>query len=250
MSRLEDQVIIITGAAGGIGQAYATRVAQEGAKVVACDIQDCEETAGLVRQAGAEVLPLHVDVTNEEQTKEMALRTVERFGRIDCLVNNAARFAGLEALPLDQIDMNLWDDVFEVNVKGVFLCCRAVVPYMRDQGGGKIINIASGTIFHGLVGVPHYVASKAAVMGLSRSLAKELGQYNINVNTLSPGATDSGAAIVRDKRSPKAPDRAGRALARTETPEDLCGTLVFLASSDSDFMTGQMIVVNGGDSLH
>lgn len=248
--QLKDKVVIVTGAATHIGQAYAVRLAQEGAKVVACDILDCGTTAEMVMEAGGEVLPIITDVTKEEDTLEMARLTVEKFGRIDCIVNNAGIFDGLTAKPILDIDMAEWDKVYEVNVKGMFLCCRAVFPYMKEQGGGKIINIGSGIWLQGMPGVPHYVSSKAAVMGLTRTLAKELGQFNINVNTLAPGGTDSGAKIARDDSSPAAPGRAGRSIARTETSEDLTGTMVFLASSDSDFITGQMITINGGDALY
>ena len=248
--QLKDKVVIVTGAATHIGQAYAVRLAQEGAKVVACDILDCGTTAEMVIEAGGEVLPIITDVSNEEDTLEMARQTVERFGRIDCIVNNAGIFDGLIAKPILDVDMAEWDKVYEVNVKGMFLCCRAVFPYMKEQGGGKIINIGSGIWLQGMPGVPHYVSSKAAVMGLTRTLAKELGQFNINVNTLAPGGTDSGAKIGRDDTSPAAPSRAGRSIPRTETPDDLTGTMVFLASADSDFITGQMITINGGDALY
>ena len=248
--QLKDKVVIVTGAAHHIGQAYAVRLAQEGAKVVACDIRDCGTTAEMVISAGGEVLPLHTDVTKEEDTLEMARQTVERFGRIDCIVNNAGIFDGLTARPILDVDMEEWDRVYQVNVKGMFLCCRAVFPYMRDQGGGKIINIGSGIWLWGGSGTPHYVSSKAAVTGLTRALARELGQYNIKVNTLSPGGTDSGAVIARDDNVPKVAARGGRPLDRKEVPDDLTGTMVFLASEDSDFITGQMIAVNGGDSMY
>jgi NAD(P)-dependent dehydrogenase (short-subunit alcohol dehydrogenase family) len=248
--QLKDKVVIVTGAATHIGQAYAVRLAKEGAKVVACDILDCGTTAEMVIEAGGEVLPLITDVTKEEDTIEMARQTVERFGRIDCIVNNAGIFDGLTARPMMDVDMAEWDKVYEVNVKGMFLCCRAVFPYMKEQGGGKIINIGSGIWLQGMPGVPHYVSSKAAVMGLTRTLAKELGQFNINVNTLAPGGTDSGAKIGRGDDAPIAPSRAGRSIPRIETPEDLTGTMVFLASEDSNFITGQMITINGGDALY
>lgn len=245
--RLDGKVVIVTGAARHIGRAFAVRAGQEGANVVVADKDDCAETAELVQAEGAQALSLRIDVTDESQTQAMARQTVERFGRIDVLVNNAAIYDGLVAAPLLEVDMDLWDKVFEVNVKGVFLCARAVFPYMRAQGGGKIINMGSGIWLHGVAGIPHYSASKAAVTGLTRTLARELGQYNINVNTLAPGLTDSGA--VADQARVPINQKPGRALERPEVPEDLTGTMVYLASSDSDFVTGQMIAVNGGDNL-
>ncbi len=232
MQGIKDKVIIVTGAGRNIGQVYSRRLAEEGAKVVVCDVIDCEETAGIVRAQGAEVLALHVDVTDEAQTQEMARRTVEQFGRIGGFMD---------------VDMDRWDRVYSVNVRGTFLCMRAVFPYMREGGGGKIVNIGSGTFLHSSRGRaatnPHYVSSKAAVMGLTRAIAKELGQYNIKVNTLSPGGTDT--TLSRETVQPYEDD-TDRALNRPETPDDLTGTMVFLLSPESDFITGQMIVVNGG----
>ncbi len=247
-------MVVVTGAARNIGQVYARRLADEGAKVVACDVLDCSETAEIVSAAGAEVLSLHVDVSDESSTNEMARRTVETFGRIDGLVNNAALFQDLRADAvggLMDVDMARWDRVFSVNVRGPFLCIRAVFPYMKAQGGGKIVNIGSGTFLHSSRGRgatnPHYVSSKAAVMGLTRAVAKELGQYNIKVNTLSPGGTDT--TLNAETVQPYDRDTE-RALNRPETPDDLTGALVFLLSPDSDFMTGQMMVVNGGMEMY
>ena len=247
--RLKDKVAIVTGTAGYIGRAFATRLGQEGAKVVVCDVRDSSETAEAVRATGAEVLPLQVDVTSEESTKEMARKTAERFGRIDCLLNNAGiiRGPGMDARPITEVDLEAFDRTLAVNVKGVFLCIRSVFPYMRDQGGGKIINIGSGIWLHtsrDRLSTPHYAASKGAVTGLTRSLAKELGQYSIRINTLAPGSTppegrDEALAGPRFEESE-------RALGRMGLPEDLTGAMVFLFSEDSDFVTAQMILVNGG----
>ena len=248
MGRLEGKVAIVTGAAGGIGHAFCRRLAQEGAKVVATDIKDIADVIADVEAQGSEGLALTTDVTSEESTIEMARQTVERFGKVDILVNNAALFSGIHGGPFTEIDMDEWDRVFKVNVKGPFLCTRAVFPYMKEQHSGKIINIASGIFLTVMVGTPHYVSSKAAVFGLTRVLAKELGQHGINVNSIAPGNTDSGAVIHRENM-PWQPVTPGRAFDRTQLPEDLTGTLVYLASEDSDFVTGNLHLVNGGGAL-
>lgn len=250
--RLQDKVAIVTGAAGYLGKAYATRLGQEGAKVVVVDKADGAEVEQRVRATGADVLALRVDVTDEESTQEMARKTVERFGRIDCLLNNAALFRGpgMEARPILEVDMDVFRRTLDVNITGLFLCIRAVFPYMRDQGGGKIINISSGTWLHtsrGLTGTPHYVASKAGVMGLTRAVAKELGAYQINVNTLAPGGM---GLPEQDGRETERARNNARAFQRSPVPEDLTGTMVFLFSDDSDWITGQMIVVNGGMEVY
>ncbi len=249
MGRLDGRVVLLTGAAKHIGQAYARRLGEEGATLAICDIADCHETAEIVRQVGAEVLPMQIDVSDEAQTQHMARQVIERYGRIDGLVNNAALFDGLHITKMEDVDMDEWDRTYAVNVKGTFLCCRAVVPSMKQAGGGKIVNIGSGIFLGGLPGWPHYVSSKAAVMGLSRALAKELSAYNITVNTLAPGGTESGAQFQRAEDAPVSPQRH-RPLDRPAVPEDLTGTLVYLLSSDSDFMTGQMVVINGGIAFY
>lgn len=250
MQGIKDKVVIVTGAARNIGQVYARRLGEEGAKVVACDVLDCSETVEIIKGSGGEAISLLVDVADEPAANEMARKTVEAFGRIDGLVNNAALFQDLRndgVGGLMDVDMDRWDRVFSVNVRGTFLCMRAVFPYMKAQGGGKIVNIGSGTFLHTSRGRsstnPHYVSSKAAVMGLTRSVAKELGQFNIKVNTLSPGGTDTTLTAETVRPYDRDTDRA---LNRPETPDDLTGAMVFLLSPESDYMTGQMLVVNGG----
>lgn len=246
--RLQDKVCIVTGAGRNLGQDYAIRLGREGAKVVVCDVLDCAETAELVQAAGADVLALQVDVTSEEQTQELARRTVQEFGRIDCLLNNAGMMRNLGATSLEELDLDTWDRVFAVNVKGSLLCIRAVFPYMREQQSGKIINVSSGTWLHTSRTADssnsHYVASKAAVMALTRSVARELGQYNIKVNTLAPGATE---VALGDEKPSSDPERA---LLRRGRSDDLTGAVVFLLSEDSDFVTGQMLLVNGGMEVY
>lgn len=253
--RLQDKVTIVTGAAGYLGKAYAVRMGQEGAKVVVADRADCGEITELVQATGAEVLSVQVDVTYEESTKLMAKKTVDRFGRIDCLLNNAGLFRGpgMDARPIGEVDLDAFRRAMDINVFGSFLCIRAVVPYMKEQGGGKIINISSGTWLHtsrGSTSTPHYVASKAAVLGLTRALTKELGSYNIRINTLAPGGMGSATAAGQPTQPQTAQRDSGRALQRPPVPEDLTGTAVFLFSEDSDWVTGQMLVVNGGMEVY
>src|SRR5579875_2860680 len=220
--QLEGRVVIITGAGQGIGRAYALRAAREGARVVVAEIQADrgEQTAAEIRAAGGEAIAVATDVADEASTEAMARVAWERWGRIDGLVNNAARFYGVERRPFDQLTVAEWDRVMAVNVRGVWLCCKAVVPYMRRQGGGKIINIASDTVFSGVPNFLHYVASKGAVVALTRALARELGDSQICVNAVAPGFTLSEAGLAAGEE-PARRAIAGRALARAETPEDL-----------------------------
>ncbi len=254
MGRLDDRVIIVTGGAQGIGLAYCKGLAAEGAKVVVADIDRArsEAAVGLLGESGGDALAVVGDVSNPDDTGEMARATMERFGRIDGLINNAAMFQrpAMSRVPFDEIPVEEWDRLMAINLRGIFLCCRAVVPQMKAQASGKIINISSGTVYAGTTNLLHYVTSKAGVIGLTRGLARELGDYNINVNAIAPGLTismeDSG-----DVRSGLNQKRIQtRALKRSETPEDLVGTAVFLCSSDSDFMTGQTMLVDGGAEMH
>ena len=247
--RLEGKVIIVTGAARHLGQAYAVRLAKEGAKLTVADVLDCSETARLCEAEGAEVLPLNVDVTSEEETMALARRTVERFGRIDGLLNNAGLMRNITGPSLMDVDPDWWDKVFSVNARGTFLCVRAVFPYMRDQGGGKILNVGSTTMLRTSNNVrdsnPHYVASKGAVMAFTRAICRELGEHNINVNTLAPGGTEQDPSLDGDE----ATEEASRAFGRRGVPSDLTGTVAFLFSDDADFITGQLIAVNGGKEV-
>ena len=247
--RLEGKVIIVTGAARHLGQAYAVRLAQEGAKLTVTDVLDCSETARLCEAEGAEVLPLNVDVSSEEETMAMARQTVERFGRVDGLLNNAGLMRNITGPSLMDVDPDWWDKVFSVNARGTFLCVRAVFPYMRDQGGGKIVNVGSTTMLRTSNNVrdsnPHYVASKGAVMAFTRAICRELGEHNINVNTLAPGGTDQDPSLTGDEATAE----ASRAFGRRGVPSDLAGTVAFLFSDDADFITGQLIAVNGGKEV-
>ena len=250
--RLKDKVAIVTGASRGLGRVYALRLAKEGAKVIVADILDGSQTVDAIAAQGGEALYVHTDVTSEESTQEMARKVVGRFGRIDILVNNAALFADLVKKPFWEIPVSEWDKVMAVNLKGPCLCAKAVYPQMKKQGKGKIINVSSGTFYKGLPHFLHYVVSKGGNVALSRSMAREVGDAGINVNTIAPGYTETDIL----KENPQDPPELRKALVgsrcikRPETPDDLTGTIVFLSSDDSDFITGQTIIVDGGSALN
>jgi NAD(P)-dependent dehydrogenase (short-subunit alcohol dehydrogenase family) len=246
--RLAGKVAIVTGGARHIGAAYCRKLAEEGAAVVVADILDGEVTAEEIRVKGGKALALKVDVSKEEDTHRMAAETVKAFGRIDILVNNAAIFIAIQRHPFYEISAEEWDKVSAVNIKGPFLCTKAVFPQMKEQKSGKIINISSSTAYWGTPNFLHYVASKAALIGMTRSLAREVGEYGICVNAIAPGLVEH-----EGQTAPKALTELqlkARSIKRLQTPEDLMGTLVFLCSSDSEFMTGQAIVVDGGSVFH
>lgn len=243
--KLQDRAIIVTGAAQGIGRVYARRLVAEGARVAVADI-DHTGARRTATELGPNALAVHVDVADRNSVQAMIDATVSAFGQVDVLVNNAALFGPLEYQSIEDITTELWDRVMAVNVRGVFLCAQAVIPIMKRQGRGKIINIASGTLLSGVPNFVHYVTSKGAVFAFSRALAREVGPFGITVNTLAPGLTMSEAVALHHAPEAIERTRMARALPRDETPEDLEGALSFLASSDSDFMTGQMVVVNGG----
>ena len=252
--RLQGRVAIVTGAGHGIGRAYARRLAEEGASVVIAEIDAAaaERVAADLARAGHAALGLATDVSDAAAVGEMARRTVERFGRIDVLVNNAAIFATvpMSRAPFDEIDPEEWDRMMAVNLRGTWLACRAVVPQMRRQRYGKIVNISSGTALKGAAGRIHYVASKAGILGFTRTLAMEVGKDNICVNCVAPGSTlaeeNPDEALLKYRQAAA----ATRALARVQTPEDLVGAVAFFACADSDFITGQTLVVDGGACMH
>jgi NAD(P)-dependent dehydrogenase (short-subunit alcohol dehydrogenase family) len=246
--RLRGQVVILTGAAGGIGRVYSRRLAREGARLALVDVDGSGLAAAAAEcvAAGAEAIGLDADVSDPESVRRVVGETVGRFGRVDALVNNAALFSTLAHRPFEEIPVAEVDRVLAVNVRGPFLLCQAVAPYMRRQGRGRIVNIASGIILSAPPGLAHYVTSKGAVFALTRALARELGPDGITVNTLAPGLTVTDAVIATQPEQTIARSRESRCLRRDEVPEDLEGTLVHLLSRDSDFVTGQMLVVNGG----
>lgn len=250
--RLKDRVAIVTGGARGIGRAYALRLAQEGAKVVIADILDGKETVEAIARQGGEAIYIRTDVTSQESTQEMARKTVENFGRIDILINNAAFFATLIKRPFYEIPPEEWDAVMAVNLKGPFLCAKAVYPQMKKQGKGKIINVSSGTFYKGSPDFLHYVVSKGGNVALTRALAREVGDAGIRVNTIAPGYIET-EYLKEYPQDPPGFTKAiisSRCIKRAETPEDLSGTIVFLSSDDSDFITGQTIIVDGGSALN
>jgi NAD(P)-dependent dehydrogenase (short-subunit alcohol dehydrogenase family) len=249
--RLSGRTAIVTGGAKGIGRHYSQALAAEGAEVMIADIADgaalAEEIAG--KYGRNATTSMRFDVSDEASVKELVARTIERFGKIDVLVNNAALFAPLQEQKFTEIDVGLWDKVMGVNVRGPFLMAKHVVPHMKERGYGKIINIGSGTAIRGIPWMLHYATSKGAVVSFTRALSRELGEHGIRVNTLSPGFTMSDTVVAENPgHVATARDRiiAARALKRDEYPEDLLGALIFLACADSDFITGQTIAVDGG----
>ena len=250
MGRLQDKVSIITGAAQGIGAEFARAFAAEGANVVLVDISSTDSIVAEIDDAGGEAIGIKADITNSESLQEMVAATEDAFGPVNILVNNAAVFASLDLKPFDQLTEDEWDLMLKVNVRGLWQTSKAVLPSMRKAGGGKIINISSGTVHKGPPGQLHYVASKSAVLGMSRSMARELGGDNIQVNTISPSLTMSEGVLANPAWEPFKKNLAEtRIIQRDMLPTDLVGTALFLASSDSDFLTGQSVNVDGGVQL-
>ena len=247
---LKDKVAIVTGGAHGIGKAYCSGFARAGARVVVADI-DGPGAEAAARGIGVQALPIRVDVSSEDATKNMASRTLERFGRIDVLINNAAVFSvvPMNRGKIETIDPEEWDRLMAVNLRGLFFCCRAVLPTMRKQKSGKIITIASGTVFAGAPGRIHYVTSKAATIGFTRTLAREVGEDKINVNCLAPGNTLSEENPTEQMIKFRESSVGSRSLKRIQMPQDVVGAMLFLASPLSDFITGQTINVDGGISF-
>ena len=251
--RLKDKVAIITGAARGIGAAFAIGFGKEGAKVVIGDIRDGQKIVDAIQKAGGQALYLKTDVTKQDQCNALAQAAVDRFGGIDILINNAGTLVTIK--PFMEVTTEEWMQIMETNTLGPFHCTKAVFPYMKEKGG-RIINVSSGTVFEGVPGLPHYLASKGAVMAFTRGMARELGDYNINVNSIAPGFTHSegGDEFDRDKRFPSVPldevQMPMRCIKRPTYPEDLVGTALYLAGDDSKLITGQLILHDGGVSLH
>ena len=254
MGLLDGKAVIVTGGGHGIGKAYCLGIAREGGAAVVADIdeQAAQGVAKAIQDSGGKALATKVDVANFASCQEMAKQSLDAYGRIDGLINNAAIFMSVPAErgSLQTITEAQWDKIMAVNVKGLWLCAKAVVPAMQQRKEGSIVNISSNMAFNGGLGMMHYVVSKAAVIGFSRVLAREIGGDNIRVNTLAPGSTMSeekptDEALVNYERT-----ASTRILKRIEQPEDLVGTALYLLSDLSKFVTGQVILVNGGAVLH
>jgi NAD(P)-dependent dehydrogenase (short-subunit alcohol dehydrogenase family) len=246
--RVEGKVAIVTGAAQGIGRAIADGLAAEGARIVVADLRGAEEAAAAYPGG----LGLTVDVADEGDVARMVEHTAEECGGIDILVNNAGLYATLPMRPFTEIPLDEWRRVMDVNVASMFLTCRAVVPLMREHGGGKIVNISSGTPFRGVPFLLHYVTSKGAIVALTRALAKELGKDGIHVNCVAPGFTMSDGVLGQPEVIEKlqAASVAARTIQRDQVPEDVVGAVVFLCTGEADFVTGQTMVIDGGQYFH
>jgi NAD(P)-dependent dehydrogenase (short-subunit alcohol dehydrogenase family) len=246
--KLDGKVAIITGAARGLGKAMSLRLAKEGAKIVAADIdfENCSATVKEIQDKGLTAIAMELDVTEERDTLRFADEVVSKLGAIDILVNNAAIYYGIGSKPFYEISIQEWDRVMAVNVRGCWQCVKAVFPQMKKQGNGKIINVATAAFFSAAGLFCHYIASKGAVVGLTRALAKELGAYGININAVAPGLTMTEASKIAMTEEAALKQAQTRSIKRLEQPEDIVGTVVFLCSDDSDFITGQTILVEGG----
>ncbi len=241
---LDGKVALVTGAAQGIGRAIAEGLAAAGARIAIADLRGADDAAA----AFPDGVGVTGDVSNEEDVKRLVGEVVDRCGGIDILVNNAGLYASLEMRPFEQIPLEEWRQVMDVNVASMFLMCREVVPVMRGRGGGKIVNISSGTPFRGVPFLLHYVTSKGAIVTLTRALAKELGKDTILVNCVAPGFTMSAGVEAHPEVVEKLRDVsvAARTLQRDQVPEDVVGAVVFLCGPGSDFVTGQTMVIDGG----
>jgi NAD(P)-dependent dehydrogenase (short-subunit alcohol dehydrogenase family) len=245
---LDGKVAVVTGAGQGIGLAIAEGLAAEGARIVVADLAGADEAAASFDDG----VGVTADVANEADVQRLADETVERCGSIDILVNNAGLYASLEMRSFEQIPLDEWRRVMDINVASMFLMCRAVVPVMRANGGGKIVNISSGTPFRGVPFLLHYVTSKGAIVAFTRALAKEVGKDNVLVNCVAPGFTMSAGVEAHPEVVEKLRDVSvsARTLQRDQTPEDVVGAVVYLSGPGSAFVTGQTIVIDGGQTFH
>lgn len=249
---LSGRVVLVTGGGKGIGRTYVHEFARAGAKVVAADIdgEAAIVAARAVADEGYEAMGLRVDISEAASVAVMVEETVRTYGRIDVLINNASLMSVLPRRSFMEIPVEEWDRVMSVNLRGMLLCCQAVAPVMRAQGRGKIVNISSSRVWEGTPLRLHYTTSKAGVVGFTRALARELGEFNINVNAVTPGATLSDTQVASSSGNYLAAQIEGRSLPRPQHPDDLVGAIMFLSTQASDFITGQTINVDGGKAMH
>ncbi len=254
MKRLEDKVAVVTGAGHGIGKFYAEKLASEGAKVVIAeiDLAATKKTVSELSAKGYQVIGVQTDVTSESSVANMVAESINHFKKIDILVNNAAIFATIpmSRAPYDEITIDEWDLMMSVNIKGTWLVSKAVIAEMKKQSYGKIINISSSTAVKGSPSRIHYVTSKAGIIGFTKTLANEVGGFNICVNCVAPGSTLSEENPNESILKMRSDAANVRALKRVQTPDDLTGAILFFASTESDFITGQTLVVDGGNCMH
>jgi 3-oxoacyl-[acyl-carrier protein] reductase len=249
---LDKKVVVITGGGKGIGKIYAQEFAGAGAYVVAADIDGpaAQEVAAAIGSEGHESLGIAVDIAEMASVESLASAVLNRFGTVDVLINNASLMSALPRRSWLEIPVEEWDRVMAVNLRGMFLCCRAFVPTMRSKGRGKIVNISSSRVWEGTPNRLHYTTSKAGVIGFTRALAREVGAWGITVNAVTPGNTMSETQVASSSPEYLQARIEGRAIARAQVPEDLVGAVMFLSTSASDFMTGQTINVDGGKMMH
>lgn len=246
---LEQKTIIVTGGATGIGQAFALGCAAQGANLVVADMNSADETVAAIQQAGGKAIGVKVDVSNQESLNAMADAALQTFGRIDGLINNAAYFREVKLTPFEEIDPEIWERIFQVNVRGVWQCCKAVMPAMRAQNAGSIVNISSVVAVAGQPGYLHYVATKGAVLSMTKGLAKECGSAGVRVNVIAPGFVITDATKNRPLEWQQSFLKA-RAISREQRPHDLVGTGMYLLSDLSSFVSGQTVVVDGGHIMY
>src|ERR1700682_5152484 len=249
---LAGRTVIITGGGKGIGKVYVEEFAKAGARVLVADVDGAaaKSLAAALQRQGLQVVGITTDIASEDSTRAMAKAALDDFGSIEVLINNASLMSVLQRRSWLEIPVDEWDQVMAVNLRGMFLSCRAVFPAMQERRHGKIVNISSSRVWEGTPNRLHYTTSKAGVIGFTRALAREVGPWGITVNAVTPGNTQSDTQV-----GSSAPDYLkgrieGRAIARAQVPEDLVGAVMFLASAASDFMTGQTINVDGGRMMH